>query len=357
MPDDGSHLRTKYVFIDTQAFRRARFDWHGRSLSKLVEFAKKDQLRLLVTDVTIREVKSQLSELLNEANSSVTKHSGILEQLGASVAIDRLRNQAAAVKTLETAFDEFLKSTKALHAPLVSDVNGLLDDYFARRPPFSSKKKAEFSDAISIASIRRWCEQNSSTVYIVSQDPDLRDCCSGAGPLFHVESIEEIISKAIVSQELHDALQNALGASEYLSDRLAEEIAGCEVDISRSARYGRDGITIEGAKISDVHSIKVTLLNVLEQEDQTFTCEPEIEAEISLEIDVEIEGREGYGGPDDYEPPRRESVSQLRIEYFYPEVIVRFDRSTGDLEFESISLGLQSIEVGVDDVERHLRRW
>lgn len=33
MPENenrGPHLRTKYVFIDTQAFRRARFDWDGR---------------------------------------------------------------------------------------------------------------------------------------------------------------------------------------------------------------------------------------------------------------------------------------------------------------------------------------
>lgn len=62
------------------------------------------------------------------------------------------------------------------------------------------------------------------------------------------------------------------------------------------------------------------------------------------------------GGPDDYEPPRRKSILQLRTEYFYPEVIVRFDRLTGHLEFESISLGTQSVEVGIDDVERHLRR-
>jgi hypothetical protein len=79
------------------------------------------------------------------------------------------------------------------------------------------------------------------------------------------------------------------------------------------------------AKIDNVHSVNITSLNVLEQQEQTFTCEPEIEAEISLEIDVEIEGRYRYGGPDDYEPSQRYSISQSRTEYFYPEVVVRFD--------------------------------
>jgi hypothetical protein len=129
----GPHLRTKFVFIDTQAFRRARFDWNGRSLSKLIEFAKQEQLRLLVTDVTVGEVKSQLQELLAEANSSIIKHSGILEQLGASVAIDRVWDQATALGTLAAAFEEFLKRTNAGSVPLISDVKGVVADYFARR--------------------------------------------------------------------------------------------------------------------------------------------------------------------------------------------------------------------------------
>src|SRR5262249_27004962 len=103
------HLRTRYVFVDTQAMRKARFDWNGRSLSKLAEFAKQGHLRLLVTDVIVGEVKSQLRELLAEASSALTKHSGIIEQLGASAAIELARDQAAAINTLEKRFEDFLK--------------------------------------------------------------------------------------------------------------------------------------------------------------------------------------------------------------------------------------------------------
>jgi hypothetical protein len=119
MPENENgapHLLTKFVFIDTQAFRRARADWDGRTLPKLIEFAKQGQLRLLVTDVTVREVKSQLQELLAEARSSLVKHSGVLKQLGASLAIDRVLDQATALSTLEAAFDEFLKLAKARSA-------------------------------------------------------------------------------------------------------------------------------------------------------------------------------------------------------------------------------------------------
>jgi hypothetical protein len=348
MPEDvsgGLHLRTKFVFIDAQAFRKARCDWNGRSFSAFADLAKQGRLSLLVTDVTVREVKSQLQELLAEVTSSLLKHRGILGQLGAISAVDCVKNQAGALRTLETEFDEFLKRTKSIIVPLIADVKGVLDDYFARRPPFSNKKKAEFPDAITIASIRRWCEQNRSMAYVVSEDSDLRGCCSQAGPLLHAESVSQIISQATVSQQLHDALEVALRASDYLSKRSIDEIEGMDVDFRRSSSSGK--ATIVAAKIEKVHSVNVTMLNVLEQQEQTFTCEPEIEAEISFEINIEVEDR--YGS--DHTPPQYHSISVTKFEYFYPEVVVRFEPATGELEFESISFGTQGVRIDIDDVD------
>jgi hypothetical protein len=125
-------------------------------------------------------------------------------------------------------------------------------------------------------------------------------------------------------------------------------LALLDVEFGRRSRGERGAIV--AARIDDVNSINVFSLNVLEHEGQTFTCEPEVEAEISLDIDIEVEG--GYGhGPDEYEPDERYSVSQTQVEYFYPEVIVRFDLSTGALEFESISLGSQTVRISMDDVK------
>jgi hypothetical protein len=341
------HLRTRFIFVDTQALRKARFDWNGRTLSKLAEFAKAGQIRLLVTDITVGEVRSQLRELLSEASSSIIKHSGILKQLGASIAVECMKDQESSLSRLETAFGEFLKRTNAVSVPLISDVKSVLDDYFARRPPFSTKKKAEFPDAISVASIRSWCEQHNSTAYVVSDDPDLRGCCSEDGPLFHSASILEIISQATVTQEVHDALEKALGASEYLSDKLAEEIKDLDVEFSRHGRDQRG--SIEGARIDDVHTINVISLNVLDQEGHTFTCQLEVEAEIALDIDIEVGAQYGYA-EEEYEPSRRYSVSQTTMEYLYLEVVVRFEPSTGSLEFESIWLGSHTVRISIDKV-------
>jgi hypothetical protein len=81
--DPVQHLLTRYVFIDTEAFRKARFDWTCKTLSKLVEFARQGHLHLLTTEVTKGEVTSQLRELLADAAASVKKHEIVLQQAGA----------------------------------------------------------------------------------------------------------------------------------------------------------------------------------------------------------------------------------------------------------------------------------
>jgi len=344
MPENenrGQHLRTQFVFIDTQAFRKARFDWSGRLLSRLVELAREGQLRLLVTDVTVREVKSQLREVLAEANASLTKHAGLLQQLGASLAVDRVRDESTALGTLEAAFDQFLQDSKAINIPSISDVTDVLDDYFAQRPPFSTKKKSEFPDAISIASVRLWCKQKSATAYIVSEDGDLRACCSESGPLFHAESIKDIISHATVSQQLHEALEEALNGSEYLSNTLAEKIKE-SATVERSSSSSFLDWQVTDAEIDGVQSVRIISVRVLDQEKLEFTCELEVEAEVAVSI---YAGRESHYPLENYESRR---MHRTKIAYFYPEVVVQFDPSTGELEFDSIYVS--ETPVKVDDV-------
>jgi hypothetical protein len=348
MPENenrGQHLRTQFVFIDTQAFRKARFDWSGRWLSRLVELARKGQLRLLVTDVTVREVKSQLREVLTEANASLTKHAGLLQQLGASLAVDRVRDESTAIGTLEAAFDQFLQDSKAINIPSISDVTDVLDDYFAQRPPFSTKKKSEFPDAISIASVRLWCKQNSATAYIVSEDGDLRACCSESGPLFHAESIKDIISHATVSQQVHEALEEALKGSEDLSNTLAEKIKeSVTVEIERSSLSFLNW-QVTAAEIDGVQSVRIISVRVLDQEKLKFTCELEVEAEVA----VSIYARRESHYPLEFAESRH--MHRTKIAYFYPEVVVRFDPSPRDLEFDSIYVPENAVEVGPDDVQ------
>jgi hypothetical protein len=139
--DAAQHLLTRYVFIDTEAFRKARFDWSGKTLSRLVEFARQGHLHLLTTEVTKGDITSQLREVLADAAASLKKHEIVLQQAGAGEALTAIAGTDIAIAALDAAFEKFLKDTKAIDVPLSADLSALLGDYFARRPPFQREEK------------------------------------------------------------------------------------------------------------------------------------------------------------------------------------------------------------------------
>jgi hypothetical protein len=344
----NQHLRTRYVFIDTESFRRARFDWNGRILSKLVEFAKQGHLRLLVTDVTVGEVKSQFREVLGEAAASIKKHKSVLQQVGALEALTKLADDNVAFAALDAAFGKFLKDTKSINVPLSAEIGTLLGDYFARRPPFSTKKKSEFPDAIIIASLLAWCAKGRVTAYVVSGDPDLKACCSPSGPLFYAASVAEIISQTNVSKELHDSLEKAMTENDRLTDELANQIKDMELVGTSGWSMRGERHVIHSGRIFGVDDVNILSVNVLDEEDNTFTCEIELEAGLCVDLNIEVE--EYYN----YEPPSRHfhTIQRTIYNYFYAEVKTKFDqKAPEEIEFESIHVSGNSVELRADQIE------
>ena len=335
------HLQTKFVFVDTEAFRQAQFDWGGTTLSRLVQFAKEGHLRLLITDITKREVSNHLHERLAEAMGAVKKHEIVLRQLGGGNATAALSDPAALTKR-EQAFEEFLKATNAINVETVASIGEVFSDYFALRPPFSQKKKAEFPDAVVIASLRAWCAERNTKAYVVSGDQEMAACCSGS--LLHATSIKDIISQATVSKEVHDALQEALFQSEELSESLSEQVRELTV-VRGDLRMRRLSGIVYGVDDVNVHSV-----DVLRREGLNFTCEIEFEAALTLRLEIEQEEQFGYTY-DDYEPRRVYRTEKSLHRNFIADIELTFDPQKPDeLELQDVYVAKEDVELDIGDL-------
>ena len=293
--------------------------------------------------MTRREITSQLHELLAGAAAALKKHEVVLRQAGVGEMFTAIADSNSGA-ALNAAFAKFLKDTKAFDVPLSADLSTLFSDYFDRRPPFSKKKKSEFPDAVIIASLLAWCAKRGATAYVVSGDPDLRECCSESGPLFYAASVGDIISQATVFKELYDALEKALCESDQLAEELSSQIKSMElVPLHGSFRgdEGRADGNIDG--IDDINIISVSVFN---REQEIFTCEIEFEAALILNLNAEIDWR--YDDNEDY---RRFTIHDSIYHIFSAEVIVRFDpKAPQDIEFESICVYGNSVELSADQV-------
>jgi hypothetical protein len=74
MTDDTDHLETEYIFIDTEAYVREKFDWKSKSFARIQELTEGRQIRVLTTSITKREVRKNISEAL--AQPALTGNGG-----------------------------------------------------------------------------------------------------------------------------------------------------------------------------------------------------------------------------------------------------------------------------------------
>lgn len=352
MPDVEDHLPphlvTQYVFLDTEAFHSLGFDWTGRALAKLRELARTQRLRLLTTEITQREVSAHIKDRVEEALTAVRKHRNVLTQMRLLGAAELLATPQLAHDYAASAFQEYLAAFPPIHVPLIVSVADVVADYFEQRPPFSDKKKAEFPDAFVIASLAAWCEANKATAYVVSRDPDLRSACHRHARLIHTETVNDLISRAVVSETIHNGLISALQESDQLADMLTDRIVGLKARTSPSSfYYTAHSISADG-RVRHARVQEISHAAVFESRPPEFVCE--IECAVELDLDIEVEQLPDNEGRRSLFGERSLTITQT----FGAEVDVNYDPDSQEIDVNSVHISDDIIELDPRELGRAL---
>ncbi|WP_316234271.1 PIN domain-containing protein [Bradyrhizobium sp. SZCCHNR1098] len=319
MIEPGTQLETKFVFLDTEAFVREKFDWNSKALSRLVELANSNHIRLLTTTITKAEICNKLREHLTNASSALKKYEILLLQLAPSNPLAATLDDQA-YDRLEELLDDFLSRSRSIEVPLDIDVNAVFEDYFQQRPPFSNKKKSEFPDAVVVHALRRWCNSKFCKAYVVSADPDMKACCDDV--LLHSETVSEIISKATVTKKIHDELLAFIKRAQSLKEKLSAAIIGKPISILNPFRgiYHHD-VSATGTAYG-ISNLEIYELNVLSERRGGFSCEINFDARVDIELEMSFgESYTGFG----YERGRTYFESESVEFSFIAEIFVAFD--------------------------------
>ena len=65
-------LRTRNIFIDTETFVSNNF-FLGHNLDRLAEFGKDETIRIYLTEITIKEIQSNIREDLQNAQEELNR--------------------------------------------------------------------------------------------------------------------------------------------------------------------------------------------------------------------------------------------------------------------------------------------
>jgi hypothetical protein len=196
------------VFIDTSVFRAKQFNVEAEAFSSLGSLIEEGRARVYTTSVTRREIKHRISAAVKSARAAkkaFQKEAWIFRNLKKPEyeALFCKGSEAAEVLDVFGQVESYLSEVNATDIPLKhASPEKIFDDYFSHHAPFGEeKKKDEFPDAFVIDSIRKWCGQESQTMYIISGDGDMKDCCGEDGPLFHLPDVAAFVDLVIRQDE------------------------------------------------------------------------------------------------------------------------------------------------------------
>lgn len=196
-------LQTTQVFLDTEVFIAANFQFSSGRLKRLADFSRNGKITLYSTDITIREIKANITKRIQEINNSFKKFldkARILKDVPSCASIFDF-DLNIAIKDLENQLEEFLASSGSnlldnkINIISTNSVNIelIFDKYFQGQPPFGvNKKKHEFPDAFVIAALEKWCRENSEYMYVISDDNDMQTACSISSFLRSLEKPEAL---------------------------------------------------------------------------------------------------------------------------------------------------------------------
>ena len=214
------------IFLDTQVFEEASFNFKTTKLVSLEEQVEKGNVRLILTDITVLEVKARIEKTVFEQFEGFKKfkhnarvlRSSTLSEVKAALNLDKKN----VVADLHQQFEEFIQRTKAE----IIDTSALpagpvFEKYFATKPPFGAgNKKSEFPDAFVVNGLVEWTKKNAEPLYVISGDKPFQSACEPLKTLHVYATLSTLLDRIIFA----DAVAG------FIRDQILERIEDIKED-------------------------------------------------------------------------------------------------------------------------------
>ena len=203
------------MFVDTEVFRHACFNYRSSVFVSLVDLGQRGRVRIFLTGITIREIRARIRFLVEQAappepkpilkNSTQPQVQALFAPYDADALEEELLGQ----------LDAFMAESKATVLSVEDRcLTPVLKMYFGGLPPFGSgKKKSEFPDALVVETLEQWTQGTGLEMSVVSGDSDFQSACMDRESLHHFPSLLKYLD-AVASED------------EVLSDFIRDEVFG-----------------------------------------------------------------------------------------------------------------------------------
>lgn len=347
----SNRLKTPHVFLDTEVFVSGNFQFNSGRFNRLADLCQDGIISVYLTDITKREIEANISNRIRESTESVDKFKSkarVLRNIPSFKAIFEFNVEEVTNELLKQ-FNDFLELIEANIIPTQNvSVELIFEKYFNQQPPFGEgKKKSEFPDAFSVATIEKWCQTNQQYMYVISNDGDISSACSPDSYLLPLAKLDELFEIIIYEDEYISQLAPQL--FEEVESNLKNDII-YEFENSGFILTDHYKGEVSSVNVDDVDLLDKSLVNI--EEDTLYF---EVTTKISFSAEV------SYPDPD-FTYYDKEEGKYIYFDYIHDtvqksievpvEVEISFNRKEPhDPEVVSVNLEVNSdIYISLDDV-------
>lgn len=285
-------FETKNVFIDTSIFIKMNFFYGHPAFVALRESVNQGRTRILLTDVTVEEVKANIREETTAAIQAIKKSRNpakIFKNLGGTYSpIFKDPNFESITEEIIKQFEAFSAEVGAVVVPVERAITKeVFTLYFNSALPFGEgKKKSEFPDAFVLSALNDWADEEGQRLYVVSNDKDMKGIENSFKNLIPTESLEQYLNDVtFYFEKLAPLAEELLRKNEgEILERIKDDFAllGFILD-------DQDG-DVYDVTVNSVGELSVSLLALTPPDkDQAGKAHVEITTTVDYAADVEYD--------------------------------------------------------------------
>lgn len=277
-------LKIYKVSLDTEVFVAANFQFNSGRLKKLADLSRAGKINLYLADITIREIEVKISEEIQKISKHIKDFSNKARILrGVPWFSDLVNVNTETVKNdLNNHLSNFIDSTRTTVIS-TEDVSiaYIFDKYFTQQPPFGEgKKKHEFPDAFVIRSLEEYSEEIEESMYVISDDGDIKSACSSSDYLISLGSLDELFNLITTEENKHFSSL----AQQWFKEN--EETIKQEIINDFEDRGLGFWVIDREAEIEDitVNSVKIVEKNLVEIQEESLDFKLKVKVFFSAEV-------------------------------------------------------------------------
>jgi len=275
----NTELESRLVFIDTSAYESKNYQFNEHALGKLCDFLEYERLHLLITQITINEIKAHLllkSEESARAIKKIQKDAMFLRN-APTLACHGIFEKVKAEDIYKIALESFEKFLDKSSAEIVDiknvDASSVFDKYFKSEPPFGgANKKSEFPDAFVLEAVAKVSKDRGHTLYVISDDGDMEKYANTLDNLIHLRRVDDLLD-LVVRKE--DELKAPVKFADSILEQLEEKLIESAKEIISSSEFYSDEMDEFDGEIFqiDIESICINHKNIISVTDENVEYE------------------------------------------------------------------------------------